>query len=38
MTNIDKMVAEALKRLQAYINRSAAQQKRQMLASWRAKK
>jgi len=38
MTNIDRMVEEALKRLQAYINRSAAQQKRQMIASWRKQK
>lgn len=38
MTIIDKMVAEALKRLHEFINRSAAQQKRQMIASWRAKR
>jgi hypothetical protein len=37
MTKIDKMVAEALKRLQAHINRSAGQQKRQMVAAWRKK-
>lgn len=38
MDNIDRMVADALKRLREYINRSAAQQKRQMLASWRKRK
>lgn len=38
MTKIEKMVAAALKRLQEFINRSAGQQKRQMMASWRAKK
>jgi hypothetical protein len=38
MTNIDKMVAEALKRINEFINRSAAQQKRQMVAAWRKQK
>jgi hypothetical protein len=38
MTKIDKMASEAIKRLIAHINRSAGQQKRQMLAAWRAKK
>lgn len=32
---IDQMAKDALKRLQEFINRSAAQQKRQMLAAWR---
>lgn len=38
MTNIDRMVEDALKRLREYINRSAAQQQRQMIASWRKRK
>ncbi len=38
MTNIDAMVADALKRLHHFINRSAAQQKRQMLAAWKKRK
>ena len=35
---IDQMAKDALKRLQAFINRSAAQQKRQMIAAWRKRK
>lgn len=38
MTKIDKMAQEALKRIIARINRSAGQNKRQMIAAWRAKK
>lgn len=38
MTNIDKMAQDALKRIIAHINRMAGQNKRQMLAKWRAKK
>lgn len=36
--DLDKMVADAQKRIQQFINRAAAQQKRQMVASWKAKK
>lgn len=33
--DLDKMVADAMKRLQLYINRSAAQHLRQMRAQWK---
>lgn len=35
--DLDKMVADAIKRLQLYINRSAAQHLRQLRAQWRKK-
>jgi len=38
MTNIDKMAAEAIKRVLIQINRCAGQQKRQMIATWRRRK
>lgn len=38
MLNLDKMVADAIKKLTLFISRSAGQHKRQMLAAWRSKK